>query len=63
MLIVANFCLCAGIVVQYFAHSLHARHSGWIDFAQGFLYGMAIVFFYWVARQNRRRCANSGRES
>ncbi len=63
MLFLANLCLCSGIVVQRFARGFPAQWSGWIDFAQGFLFGMAIIFFYWVARRSRRHCANSEADS
>ena len=62
-LVAGNLCLCAGIVVQRFARGFQAQRSGWIDFAQGFLFGMAIVFFYWVARQSHLDCVKSETDS
>jgi len=52
-LAIGNVCLFTGVALNLFSHDYAAHHSGWLDFARGFLLGLAITFMFFAARLSR----------
>jgi len=63
MLILGNLCLCASIALPRFTRNFRSENLGWIDFVHGFLLGMALILFFWVARTSRRDRASGEAKS
>ena len=56
---IGNVCLFTGSSLVLFGNHPVTQHSGWFDFARGFLLGLAVTFMFFAARLSRR-CSPAG---
>ena len=54
-LAIGNLCLFTGVSLNLVSHNYAAHHLGWLDFARGFLLGLAIIFLFFAASLKRRQ--------